>query len=83
MSPILEQATVSGGDPYVDVKAYGAVGNTQSVTNGVITSGSAALSSASNPFVACDVGKSIVVVGAGTALATLSPRFNLSRTAVM
>ena len=67
MSPVLEQASVSGGDPHVDVKAYGAVGNTRTVSTGAITSGSAAFSSTSNPFVACDVGKTIIVVGAGVA----------------
>jgi hypothetical protein len=42
-----------------------------SITNGAISSGTAALSSVSNPFVAADAGRAIIVRGAGTAGADL------------
>lgn len=50
---------------------YGAIGNGKQATDAAITSGQAALTSASNPFVAGDVGKAITVAGAGAAGAVL------------
>lgn len=49
------------------VESYGAVGDAQQVTDGTTTATDATLTSASNPFVAADVGKVIRVRGAGAA----------------
>jgi hypothetical protein len=50
------------------VSAYGAKGDCKVVGDGAMAStGSAVLTSASNPFVSGDVGKTILVAGAGTA----------------
>lgn len=48
-------------------EAYGAVGDGQKVTDGAISASGTTLTSASNLFIAGDVGKSIVVTGAGAA----------------
>ena len=57
----------------VDVRDYGAKGDYQTDTNneGTMTSGSATLTAASGPFNPTDVGKSIVVQGAGVASSNL------------
>lgn len=58
----------SGGGPVVyNLKTdFGANGDGKVVRDAAITSGTAALSSASNPFVSGDVGKTVVVIGAKT-----------------
>lgn len=48
-----------------NVKAYGAKGDVQQITNGSITVSTAVLTSSSNPFSPADVGKKISVQGAG------------------
>lgn len=72
--------TVAAGDdprfttakPWVfDVTTYGAVGNGQIATDGVMTAASAVLTCASAPFVVGDVGKSIQVLNAGASNETL------------
>ncbi len=55
----------------VNVAATGAVADCQFITDATISAGSRNLSSASNPFVAGDVGKSIVVANAGGSSANL------------
>lgn len=50
---------------------FGAVGDGQRVVDGAMTSGLAVLTSASASFVAADVGKKIVVLGAGAGSITL------------
>ena len=54
-----------------DVKDFGAVADCQFIINATISAGSHILSSGSNPFVAEDVGKSIVVGNAGGSSANL------------
>lgn len=51
--------------PYY-ITDYGAVADGQEVSNGAITSGTATLTSASNPFTSADVGKQVIVTGAGS-----------------
>jgi len=58
-------------NPALNVKAYGAKGNGVYLTDGAITSGLSALTSASYTFVATDVGKVAVVQGAAAAGAQL------------
>jgi hypothetical protein len=53
------------------VKTYGAVGNTKAVADGAMTASSATLTSATAGFTAADVGKSVIVTGAGPAGAAL------------
>jgi hypothetical protein len=64
------------GDPFINVQAppYNATGNTvfNIAGNGHITSGLAILTSATGTWTGADVGKSIVVAGAGVAGAPLS-----------
>jgi hypothetical protein len=48
------------------VSAYGAKGDGKVIVDGAISSGQAILTSPSNPFVSSDVGKYILVAGAGT-----------------
>lgn len=50
---------------------FGAVGDGLMLTDATITATDQTLTSASNPFTAADVGKSILIVGAGTAGAVL------------
>lgn len=50
-----------------NVASYGAVGDGKLVVDGVATASSAIITSASNPWVPGDVGKSIIVVGAAAA----------------
>lgn len=50
-----------------DVTDYGAVADGKYITDGAMTTGSTTLTSASNPFVVGDVGKSISVSGAAAA----------------
>src|SRR4030095_17128069 len=72
-------ATVASGDvgggtggaditllqPVANVRDFGAVGNTQTVCDVAITSGTNVLNSATANFVAADIGKTICVLGAG------------------
>ncbi|MFB3915148.1 MAG: hypothetical protein ACE14M_00340 [Terriglobales bacterium] len=53
--------------PWVDVRAFGAIGDAKVATDCWMTSGSAVLTCASNHFTAQDVGKVIGVWGAGAA----------------
>jgi hypothetical protein len=57
------------GGLWVNVKHpdFGAKGDGKTLSNGAITTGTPNFTSASNPFTVADVGKSIVVVGAGAA----------------
>lgn len=55
----------TGSMPVFNVLDYGAVSEYKYLADGAMTSGSAVLTSASNPFAAGDVGKKIAVVGAG------------------
>lgn len=50
----------------VSPEDFGAVGNAKEITNAVMSAGSYTLTSASGPFVASDVGKRIIVWGAGS-----------------
>lgn len=65
---------LSTGDtgPWVfNVKTYGAVGDGKVVADGAMTSGSAALAcTTSTPFASSDVGKRVLVKGAGNSTAT-------------
>ena len=54
-----------------DITRYGAVGNGRLASDGAMTSGSAVLTCASGPFVVGDVGKSVMVLAAGTSGETL------------
>ena len=54
-----------------DLRGFGARGDTQIVTDGAMSGGSAILTSASGQFAPGDVGKAVAVVGAGAAGATL------------
>jgi hypothetical protein len=54
-----------------NVKQYGAWGDGAAVTNGAMATGSCTLTSASNPFIAGDVGKVIEVSSAGAAAGIL------------
>lgn len=71
-------ATGDTGSWIFNVKTYGAVGDGRMVSDGAMTSGSAALAcTTSTPFVSTDVGKKIMVKGAGatgvtTHVATIS-----------
>lgn len=60
-------ASVVNAGPWVfDVRVHGAVGDGQCVTDGAIASGQAVLTCATSaPFKAADVGKAIMVKGAG------------------
>lgn len=55
----------------VNVKDYGAKGDTKRRTDGVITAGTSSLTSASAAFVSTDVGKSILVHGVGAGGASM------------
>ncbi|WKD36492.1 hypothetical protein [Streptomyces xanthophaeus] len=56
-----------------DITEYGALGNGMTVSDGAMTSGSAILTCATSvPFTAGDVGKRILVLGAGTTGETLA-----------
>lgn len=58
--------TAGGGIPILyNVKDYGALGDGVDYIDGALTAASATFTSASNPFVAGDVGKLIAVAGAG------------------
>lgn len=52
---------------HITLEQYGAVADARTLVDGVISSGTAVLTSASAAFAAADVGKTIVVVGAGAA----------------
>jgi hypothetical protein len=54
-----------------NVKAFGALGDAKTVSDGAITSGQTTLTSASAGFTATDVGKSVGIAGAGAAGASL------------
>lgn len=60
------------GSPWYDVKGFGALGNSKTVTDGAMTATSATLTSASAGFAITDVGKTAIVAGAGTAGAFLN-----------
>lgn len=64
---------------FINVKQYGAKGDVQEVYDAAITTGTNALSSASGAFVAADVGKIIVVAGAGTAAVRLLTNADYNR----
>lgn len=57
--------------PFASYEDYGAVGNAQILADGAITTGTPNLTSASASWSSNDVGKSIIVVGAGAAGAAL------------
>jgi hypothetical protein len=61
-------ATIPGYLPAYNVQsvAYGAKGNTNRVTDGAITTGTATLTSATASFTSADAGKIITVAGAGS-----------------
>ncbi len=61
----------TGQIPVYNVKTdYAATGDGKRITDGAITTGTAILTSASNPFVSTDVGKTIGVSAAGSAAIT-------------
>ena len=61
---------VNVGAHVFDVRAYGAKGDGKVVTDGVISSSSAVLTSATANFTSADVGKAVMVKGAGNSVAT-------------
>lgn len=65
------------GNRVFDVRAYGAVGDARKLTDGAMTASSAVLTSASNQFTAADVGKIVIVRGAGPEiLVTGTPEYD-------
>lgn len=68
---ILPGEEVTAANPY-NVKAFGATGSGKTISDGVMNGTTAVLTSVSNPFVAGDVGKTILVYGAGAAGAQLA-----------
>jgi parallel beta-helix repeat protein len=55
--------------PWADVKAFGAKGDAKTVSDGAMTMGSATLTcTTSAPFIPSDVGKAVLIQGAGTNL---------------
>ncbi len=63
-SAVAYHSAVNAGPWVFDVRAYGAKGDGQAVSDGSITSGSNILTSASAPFQPSDVGKAIQIKGA-------------------
>lgn len=61
------QGIANGGSLPVAVNSYSAVADAQTLSDGAITSGLTALTSATGLFVVADVGKTVLVKGAGTA----------------
>jgi hypothetical protein len=59
------KARLNGRRGVFDVQDYGATGDGRAAPDGSITSGSATLTSGSNPWTSADVGKAILVNGAG------------------
>lgn len=57
---------------FVNVKAYGAVGDVRTVADAAVTTGTATLTSATAAFTAGDVGKLVTVNGAGASGAVLA-----------
>jgi hypothetical protein len=64
-------AFLDKGNQVFNIEAYSAVGDGQQVFDGAMTNGSAILTSATAAFVPGDVGKYIIVTGAGSTRGTL------------
>lgn len=73
------------GRRWIDIRAYGALGNGQEISNAV-TNGTTAITSSSAPFAGGDVGKSVICFGCngtGGPLLTTISSFNSSSSVVL
>ena len=67
-----KKVTVGNLTNQINVKQYGALGDGIYISDGAITSGTATFTSATASFTSADIGKRIVIEGAGSSSATLA-----------
>ncbi len=74
--------TIPGTNPWIDVTAFGAKADSKVITDGIVTSGLATLSSNTAQFTFADVNKAITAKGAGVAGVDLVTTISVVNTGV-